>query len=359
MLSPLYDPAEKPGIRASTWDLGRSLYAGICVSHCLEVSPPTESCFWPMIDAPSYDTRELMLPTLGSTTSRICPEIVAQIAQPLHIYQSLSENRSLVIRCGFWQGGSQASFEVKTLYYPQSVTQPPIPVIHLLATEGSKSKVCLHPYLTFLSWHMTIIPPLSVWQCRAFVWALARSGPTATAAGILGIIYAMPLSVVLWLGAVKKSALKRCFSSIRSFFSTQKVFFQHPGFSQHPRCFISTCGVFPTPEKQCFCSIRKVFFEDQVFSPHPEVFFSINEGVFSQHFFSTSAVVFSQLQNGVFPAPKVFSCTQTVFFVQSGVFSAPQQCFSSTGKRETQRQRQTQSQRRRRWQRRRQTQRQR
>ena len=69
------------------------------------------------------------------------------------------------------------------------------------------------------------------------------------------------------------SALKRCFSSIRNFFSIQMVLFQHPRFSQHPRCFISTCGVFPTPEKECFCSISKVFFDDQVFSPHPEVFF--------------------------------------------------------------------------------------
>ena len=68
-------------------------------------------------------------------------------------------------------------------------------------------------------------------------------------------------------------ALKRCFSSIRNFFSIQKVLFQHPGFSQHPRCFISTCGVFPTPERECFRSIRKVFFDDQVFSPRPKVFF--------------------------------------------------------------------------------------
>ena len=135
------------------------------------------------------------------------------------------------------------------------------------------------------------------------------------------------------------------------------MFFQHPGFSQHPRCFISTCGVFPAPEKQGFCSIRKVFFEDQVFSPHPEVFFSAStnecflstqlvffehQGVFSTpavFFFSTSAMVFSQLQNGVFPAPKVFfQHPNGVFCAKAVFFSAPQQCFSSAGKRETQRQ---------------------
>ena len=131
------------------------------------------------------------------------------------------------------------------------------------------------------------------------------------------------------------------------------MFFQHPGFSQHPRCFISTCGVFPAPEKECFCSIRKVFFEDQVFSPHPEVFFQhqrmsvfsapswyfLSIKVFSPHprcFFSTPAVVFSQLQNGVFPAPEVFfQHPNGVFCAKWGFFSTATVFFERRQKRDT------------------------